>query len=106
MPYNDIAEAVRLVNRGNGSLVMSLFTYDPDVTRAVLTGVRRFPRPPADRGSRLCAENRPATARRCRCWCMAAPAAPAVAKRLGGIRGVMHYMQRTALQGSPRMLAR
>ena len=27
-------------------------------------------------------------------------------EELGGIRGVMHYMQRTAVQGSPAMLTR
>ncbi|VTR60756.1 bifunctional aldehyde dehydrogenase/enoyl-CoA hydratase [Serratia fonticola] len=36
---------------------------------------------------------------------MAGQGEPAVAKELGGLRAVKHYMQRTAIQGSPSMLA-
>ncbi len=42
MPYRDIDDAVTLVNRGQGSLVMSLYTHDPAVARKVLTGSGAF----------------------------------------------------------------
>jgi oxepin-CoA hydrolase / 3-oxo-5,6-dehydrosuberyl-CoA semialdehyde dehydrogenase len=104
MPYNNLSDAVRLVNRGNGSLVMSLFTYDPAIAREVITGSGAFhgrllvvdrddakestghgsPLPPLVHGG---------------------PGRAGGGEEMGGLRGVFHYMQRTALQGSPRMLA-
>ena len=45
-----------------------------------------------------------ATAARCRCSCTAVRVAPAAARSSGGVRAVLHHMQRTALQGSPDML--
>ena len=47
----------------------------------------------------------PATARRCPCSCTAAPGRAGGGEEMGGIRGVLHHMQRTAVQASPRMLA-
>ncbi len=57
--------------------------------------------PDAGHRPHQCGRNRPATARRCRCSSTAAPAAPAASEEMGGVRGVKHYMQRTALQSSP-----
>ena len=42
MPYKDLDDAVRLCNEGLGSLVMSLFTYDPEVARAIVMGSASF----------------------------------------------------------------
>jgi len=104
MPYKDISDAVRLVNKGNGSLVMSLFTYDPAVTRAVLTGAGAF------HGRLLivdrdCARESTGHGSPLPMLVHGGPGRAGGGEELGGIRGVMHYMQRTALQGSPRMLA-
>ena len=46
----------------------------------------------------------PVTAARCRCWSMAAPAAPAAAKKWAASAAYRHYMQRVAVQGSPSMI--
>jgi oxepin-CoA hydrolase/3-oxo-5,6-dehydrosuberyl-CoA semialdehyde dehydrogenase len=104
MPYKDIGEAVRLVNKGNGSLVMSLFTYDPEVTRAVLAGAGAF------HGRLLivdrdCARESTGHGSPLPMLVHGGPGRAGGGEELGGLRGVMHYMQRTALQGSPRMLA-
>ena len=40
----------------------------------------------------------------CRCWFMAVRAGQVVAKKWVGLRGVRHYLQRTAIQGSPTMI--
>ena len=49
--------------------------------------------------------SRRATARRCRSSCTAAPVARAAARSWAGIRGVLHHMQRTAVQADPDTLA-
>src|SRR5439155_23603547 len=105
MPYRDLAEGVALANRGKGSLVMSLFTYDPAVARAMITGAGAFhgrllivdrdcARESAGHGSPL-----PALVH-------GGPGRAGGGEEMGGIRGVLHYMQRTALQGSPTTLTR
>ena len=104
MPYGDLAEAVRLVNRGNGSLVMSLFTYDPAVTRQVLTGSGAF------HGRLLivdrdCAKESTGHGSPLPMLVHGGPGRAGGGEELGGLRALAHYMQRTALQGSPRMLS-
>jgi oxepin-CoA hydrolase/3-oxo-5,6-dehydrosuberyl-CoA semialdehyde dehydrogenase len=42
MPYADLEDAVQLCNRGHGSLVMSLFTHDPEVARDVVLGAGAY----------------------------------------------------------------
>lgn len=104
MPYNDLAEAVKLVNRGNGSLVMSLFTYDPDIARSVITGSGAF------HGRLLvvdrdCAKESTGHGSPLPPLVHGGPGRAGGGEEMGGLRGVFHYMQRVALQGSPRMLA-
>ena len=105
MPYKDLADAVALVNRGKGSLVMSLFTYDSAVAREVvlnagpyhgriLIGDRDNAKESTGHGSPL-----PGLVH-------GGPGRAGGGEEMGGIRGVKHYMQRTALQGSPRSLSK
>ena len=104
MPYDDLDDAIALANRGKGSLAGSLFTDDPAVARDVVLGAG------AHHGRMLVLDrddakriHRPrlAPARRSS---MAAPAAPAAARRWAACAASCTYMQRTALQGSPDML--
>ena len=104
MPYSDISDAVQLVNRGNGSLVMSLFTYDPAIAREVLTGAGAF------HGRLLivdrdCARESTGHGSPLPPLVHGGPGRAGGGEEMGGLRGVFHYMQRTALQGSPRILA-
>ncbi len=41
----------------------------------------------------------------CHNWYMVGPGRAGGGEELGGLRAVKHYMQRTAVQGSPTMLA-
>lgn len=103
MPYRDVNDAIALVNRGQGSLVMSLYTYDPAVTREVLAGSGAF------HGRLLildrdCAKESTGHGSPLPVLAHGGPGRAGGGEEMGGLRGVMHYMQRTALQGSPRML--
>jgi oxepin-CoA hydrolase / 3-oxo-5,6-dehydrosuberyl-CoA semialdehyde dehydrogenase len=103
MPYRDVGEALELVNRGNGSLVMSLYTYDPKVAREVLTGSGAF------HGRLLvldrdCAKESTGHGSPLPSLIHGGPGRAGGGEELGGLHGVMHYMQRTAIQASPRML--
>lgn len=104
MPYADLQDAIRLCNRGQGSLVMSLFTYDPEVASAVVVGAAAFHGRVliADRD---CARESTGHGSPLPAMVHGGPGRAGGGEELGGIRGVHHYMQRTALQGSPRMLS-
>jgi oxepin-CoA hydrolase/3-oxo-5,6-dehydrosuberyl-CoA semialdehyde dehydrogenase len=104
MPYRDLADAVALVNRGKGSLVMSLYTFDPTVARHVLTGSGAF------HGRLLildrdCAKESTGHGSPLPALIHGGPGRAGGGEEMGGLHGVMHYMQRTAVQGSPRMLS-
>lgn len=104
MPYRDIAHAVELAKRGQGSLVASLFTHATETAREVALGV-------ASHHGRLYVNDRDsrkeATGHGSPLPHMVhgGPGRAGGGEELGGIRGVMHYMQRTAIQGSPEMLS-
>jgi oxepin-CoA hydrolase / 3-oxo-5,6-dehydrosuberyl-CoA semialdehyde dehydrogenase len=103
MPYRDLEHAIQLVNRGEGSLVMSLYTYDPKVARQVVAGAGSF------HGrlviiDRDCAKESTGHGSPLPGLIHGGPGRAGGGEEMGGIRGVMHYMQRTALQGSPRTL--
>ena len=104
MPYRDLDDAVSLCERGQGSLVMSLFTNSPAVAATVVAGAgawhgrvlivdRDCGRESTGHGSPL-----PGLVH-------GGPGRAGGGEELGGMRAVHHYMQRTALQGSPRMLS-
>ncbi len=104
MPYRDLGEAVTLVNRGKGSLVMSLYTHDPAVARAVLTGSGAY------HGRLLildrdCAKESTGHGSPLPALIHGGPGRAGGGEELGGLRGVFHYMQRTAVQASPRALS-
>ncbi|NJC34440.1 oxepin-CoA hydrolase/3-oxo-5,6-dehydrosuberyl-CoA semialdehyde dehydrogenase [Sphingomonas jejuensis] len=104
MPYRDLAEGVALCNRGQGSLVMSLFTGDPAVAIAVVAGAAAW------HGRVLivdqaCAGESTGHGSPLPALVHGGPGRAGGGEEMGGIRGVHHYMQRTALQGSPAMLA-
>ena len=103
MPYRDVDHAVQLVNRGGGSLVTSLITRDGDTARQVVMGAGAF-------NGRIYINNadsaKEATGHGSPMPHMVhgGPGRAGGGEELGGIRGVMHYMQRTAVQGSPDIL--
>jgi oxepin-CoA hydrolase/3-oxo-5,6-dehydrosuberyl-CoA semialdehyde dehydrogenase len=104
MPYRDVDDAIALCNRGGGSLVMSLFTHDPDIAASVVMGAGAFHGRVliADRD---CARDSTGHGSPLPQLTHGGPGRAGGGEEMGGIRGVLHYMQRSALQGSPRMLA-
>jgi oxepin-CoA hydrolase / 3-oxo-5,6-dehydrosuberyl-CoA semialdehyde dehydrogenase len=103
MPYKDGADAIALANRGNGSLVMSVFTHDTAFARDVVLGAGAFHGRIAfiDRDS---AKESTGHGSPMPHMIHGGPGRAGGGEEMGGIRGVTHYMQRTALQGHPRVL--
>lgn len=104
MPYRDIAHAVAIANRGKGSLALSIVTHDPAVAHELLLGVGSF------HGrihflNRDCAKESTGHGSPLPGLVHGGPGRAGGGEEMGGIRGVKHYMQRTALQGSPDMLS-
>ena len=103
MGYRDLDHAIALANRGQGSLVASVITHDADVAREVALGAG------AHHG-RLYFNNRDSMKESTGHgsplphMVHGGPGRAGGGEELGGVRGVMHYMQRTAIQGSPDML--
>ncbi|MEP1941625.1 MAG: phenylacetic acid degradation bifunctional protein PaaZ, partial [Sulfitobacter sp.] len=103
MPYTDVAHAVALANKGQGSLVASVITRDGDVARQVALGAGAF-------HGRLYFNNRDSMKESTGHgsplphMVHGGPGRAGGGEELGGVRGVMHYMQRTAIQGSPDIL--
>jgi oxepin-CoA hydrolase/3-oxo-5,6-dehydrosuberyl-CoA semialdehyde dehydrogenase len=104
MPYRDVDDAIALANRGRGSLVLSLFTHSPDTARDFVQGTASFhgrmlvidrtnAKESTGHGSPL-----PVLVH-------GGPGRAGGSEEMGGIRGVKHYMQRTALQSSPTLIA-
>ncbi|MDN3352142.1 phenylacetic acid degradation bifunctional protein PaaZ [Actinomadura sp. DC4] len=103
LPYTSPDEAITLAARGRGSLAGSVVTGDPDFARAMVLGVAPW------HGRLLVVDG--ATGRESTGHGSPLPAlvhgGPGRAgggEEMGGIRGVLHHMQRTAVQTSPAML--
>jgi oxepin-CoA hydrolase/3-oxo-5,6-dehydrosuberyl-CoA semialdehyde dehydrogenase len=103
MPYRDVAHAAELANRGGGSLVASLFTHDPQVAVTVtMTSAAHHGRlyiMDRDAASEATGHGAPMPQ-----MVHGGPGRAGGSEELGGIRAVLHYMQRTAVQASPRIL--
>lgn len=104
MAYEDLDEAVALAARGKGSLVASLVTKDPAVAARVVPVMsalhgrahildREAAAESTGHGSPLPMLKH------------GGPGRAGGGEELGGLRAVKHYLQRTAVQGSPSMLA-
>ncbi len=101
--YDSVDEAIALAARGQGSLAGSLVTHDPAVARAVTLGLA----PWHGRILVLDRDAAPESTGHGSPLPMLVHGGPGRAgggEELGGIRGVLHHMQRTAIQASPDML--
>ena len=103
MPYRTIDEAIQLAKLGRGSLVGSLITHDPAVAREIIIGVASF------HGrlmvlDRACAKESTGHGSPLPNLVHGGPGRAGGGEEMGGARGVLHYMQRTAIQGSPAMI--
>ena len=103
MPYKDSEDAIALANRGKGSLVMSVFTHDDAFASEIVLGSGAFHGRTVfiDRDS---AKESTGHGSPLPHMIHGGPGRAGGGEEMGGIRGVKHYMQRTALQGHPRTL--
>lgn len=104
MPYKNIDHAIALAARGKGSLVTTLVTQDPDIARQVVPALAAWhgrvhilneasSKESTGHGSPLPMLKH------------GGPGRAGGGEEMGGLRGVKHYMQRAAIQGSPTMLS-
>jgi oxepin-CoA hydrolase/3-oxo-5,6-dehydrosuberyl-CoA semialdehyde dehydrogenase len=104
MPYRDMADAIALANRGMGSLALSLFTHSPEAAREFIQGSAAY-------HGRMLVLNRDNAAESTGhgsplpVLVHGGPGRAGGSEEMGGIRGVKHYMQRTAIQSTPAMIA-
>ncbi|SUW63912.1 3,4-dehydroadipyl-CoA semialdehyde dehydrogenase [Buttiauxella agrestis] len=104
MPYHDGEHAMALARAGQGSLVGTLVTADGDIARQFILGAARA----HGRIQVLNQESSVESTGHGSPLPMLVHGGPGRAgggEELGGLRAVKHYMQRTAIQGSPSMLA-
>lgn len=103
MGYRDVPHAAALMNRGGGSLVGSVITNDANVARDMVLASAAW-------HGRLYFNNRTSMGESTGHgsplphMVHGGPGRAGGGEELGGIRGVMHFMQRTAIQGSPDIL--
>jgi oxepin-CoA hydrolase/3-oxo-5,6-dehydrosuberyl-CoA semialdehyde dehydrogenase len=103
LAYRDIPDAVRLAARGGGSLVATVCTNDAAVATALVAGIA------AHHGRVLLLNREDAHSSTGHGSPVphlvhGGPGRAGGGEELGGIRSVLHHMQRTAIQGSPNML--
>ncbi|MCR9126183.1 MAG: phenylacetic acid degradation bifunctional protein PaaZ [Rhodobacteraceae bacterium] len=104
MPYRDLDHACALTNRGGGSLVASLVTDDPQVARQVALATAAWHGRLYVTGAGSAGESTGHGAPLPH-MIHGGPGRAGGGEELGGVRGVLHYMQRTAIQGSPDVIA-
>src|SRR6266850_2203253 len=103
VPYDTVEDAIALARRGGGSLVGSIFSADDAVAARLVQGLAPF------HGrilvvNRHCAKESTGHGSPLPHLVHGGPGRAGGGEEMGGIRGVLHYMQRTAVQGSPDTL--
>jgi len=103
MPYRDTEEAIEIARLGKGSLAGSLFTADNAEAARVVLGAAAW------HGRMLvinrdCAGESTGHGSPLAALVHGGPGRAGGGEELGGARAIKHYMQRTAIQGSPDTL--
>jgi len=105
MPYNGIDEAIELAKMGKGSLVCSIITADDSIAKEFVMGAA------ANHGRILilnadCAKESTGHGSPMPLLSHGGPGRAGGGEEMGGMRGVMHYLQRTAIQGHPTSITK
>jgi len=103
MPYKNMDEAIALSKLGKGSLVSTIVTADYKEARQYVAGAASY------HGRILvlnneCAKESTGHGSPLPLLVHGGPGRAGGGEEMGGLRGVKHYLQRTALQGSPTTL--
>ena len=103
MPYRDLDEAIAITKLGKGSLVSSIATYDNRLARQFVLGA-------ASHHGRILVFNRDNAKENTGhgsplpMLTHGGPGRAGGGEEMGGMRGVLHYLQRCSIQGSPTTL--
>src|SRR5580700_10417270 len=103
LTYREPAEAIALARRGGGSLAASVFTADDSLAAQLVLGLAPY------HGrivvvNRHCAKESTGHGSPLPHLVHGGPGRAGGGEEMGGIRGVMHYLQRTAVQGTPDLI--
>ncbi len=103
LPYDTLDDAIELAKMGKGSLVSSITTADTKVAKEFVLNAATM------HGRILvlnndCAKESTGHGSPMPMLVHGGPGRAGGGEEMGGMRGVLHYMQRTAIQGSPTML--
>lgn len=103
VPYEGVEDAVVLARRGGGSLAASIFSADDEIAARLVLGLAPY------HGrilvvNRHCAKESTGHGSPLPHLVHGGPGRAGGGEEMGGIRGVMHYMQRTAVQGTPDLI--
>ena len=103
MPYKNIDEVIELSKKGKGSLCSTIVTADALVAKKYVLGAATF------HGRILvlnedCANESTGHGSPLPMLVHGGPGRAGGGEEMGGLRGIKHYLQRTAIQGSPTML--
>ena len=103
LPYDSLEDAAEMARRGKGSLCASLFTHDGEVCREAVAALAPW-------HGRILINNRDSAKASTGHGSPlpqlihGGPGRAGGGEEMGSVRGVKHFMQRSALQGSPDML--
>lgn len=103
MPYKNMDEAIELSKLGKGSLCSSIVTASTDIAREYVLGAASY------HGRILvlnneCAKESTGHGSPLPMLVHGGPGRAGGGEEMGGLRGIKHYLQRTAIQGSPTMI--
>ena len=103
MPYSSMDEAIALAKMGKGSLVSTIVTADKTIAKQYVLGAGMY------HGRILilneqCGKENTGHGSPLPLLVHGGPGRAGGGEEMGGIRGVKHYMQRVAIQGSPDMI--
>ncbi len=103
MPYKNIDEAIELSKKGKGSLCSSIVTNNESVAKEFVLGAASY------HGRILvlnndCAKESTGHGSPLPLLVHGGPGRAGGGEEMGGLRGIKHYLQRTAIQGSPTMI--
>ena len=103
LTYDRVEDAITLARQGGGSLVGSIFSADDAVAAQLVLGLAPY------HGrilvvNRHCARDSTGHGSPLPHLVHGGPGRAGGGEEMGGIRGVLHYMQRTAVQGTPDLI--
>ncbi|HJW28713.1 MAG TPA: phenylacetic acid degradation bifunctional protein PaaZ, partial [Saprospiraceae bacterium] len=103
MPYRNLDEAIEISKMGKGSLVSSIATYDDEIAKKFVVNA-------ASHHGRIlvynrdCAKENTGHGSPLPMLIHGGPGRAGGGEEMGGMRGVLHYLQRCAVQGTPNTL--